>query len=47
MKISRKEAKESMHFLGLVEVFGDKEMEIERLALINEAGQLEKYFLQC
>jgi len=36
-----------MHFLGLVEVFGDKEMEIEWLALINEAGQLEKYFLQC
>jgi four helix bundle protein len=44
MKISRKEAKESMHFLGLVEVFEVKEMEIERIALVNEAGQLRKIF---
>lgn len=44
MKISRKEAKEAMHFLGLVEVFEVKEMEIERIALINEAGQLRKIF---
>jgi len=44
MKISRKEAKESMHFLGLVEVFGDKELEIERAVLVNESGQLRKIF---
>ena len=44
IKISRKEAKESMHFLGLVEVFGDKDMEIEIGALLNEPGQLRKIF---
>ena len=44
MKISRKEAKESMHFLGLVEVFEVKEMEMERAALVNEASQLRKIF---
>jgi four helix bundle protein len=44
MKISRKEAKESMHFLGLIEVFGNKELEEERAWLVNEAGQLRKIF---
>ena len=44
MKISRKEAKESMHFLGLIEVFEVKEMEIERIALVDEASQLRKIF---
>lgn len=44
MKISRKEAKESMHFLGLVEVFGDKELETERRTLVDEASQLRKIF---
>ena len=29
IKVSRKEAKESMHFLGLVEVFDNKEMEFD------------------
>ena len=43
-KVSRKEAKESMHFLGLVEVFDNKEMEIERNWLVDEAGQLRKIF---
>lgn len=47
MKISRKEAKESMHFLGVVDVFDVREMEVERLSLINEAGQLRKIFQQC
>lgn len=42
MKISRKEAKESMHFLGLIEVFEVKEM--ERAALVDEASQLRKIF---
>lgn len=44
VKISRKEAKESMHFLGLIEVFDFKEAEIERAALIDEASQLRKIF---
>ncbi len=33
-----------MHFLGLVEVFDNKEMEIERNWLVDEAGQLRKIF---
>lgn len=44
MKISRKEAKETMHFLGLIEVFDVKEMEDERLLLIDEASQLKRIF---
>jgi four helix bundle protein len=44
IKVSRKESKESMHFLGLIEVFGDKELETERILLIDEAGQLRKIF---
>ena len=44
IKISRKEAKESMHFLGLLELFDNKEMETERLFLVDEAGQLRKIF---
>ena len=44
IKISRKESKECMHFLGLIEVFDVKEMELERAALLDEAGQLRKIF---
>jgi four helix bundle protein len=44
IKISRKESKESMHFLGLIEVFGNKELEEERLQLIDEANQLRRIF---
>lgn len=44
IKVSRKEAKESMHFLGLIEVFDNKELEVERSFLIDEAGQLRKIF---
>lgn len=44
IKISRKESKESIHFLGLIELFGDTELEKEREALIDEAGQLRKIF---
>jgi hypothetical protein len=43
-KVSRKESKESMHFLGFVEVFGNKELEEERTMLVDEAGQLRKIF---
>jgi four helix bundle protein len=44
IKICRKEAKESIHFLNLIELFEDKEMEKEREALIDEATQLRKIF---
>jgi four helix bundle protein len=44
LKVSRKEAKECMHFLGLIEVFGSAELDSERNALINEALQLRKIF---
>jgi four helix bundle protein len=44
IKISRKEAKECMHFLGLAEIFGDKELEEERVKLTDEANQLREIF---
>ena len=44
VKICQKESKECMHFLGLVELFGDKELEDERLILIDEANQMRKIF---
>lgn len=44
IKISRKESKESMHFLGLVETFDNHDLETERAYLIDEAGQLRKIF---
>ncbi|MES1214278.1 MAG: four helix bundle protein [Bacteroidota bacterium] len=44
IKISRKESKECMHFLGLIEVFGSDPLETERALLIDEAGQLRKIF---
>jgi four helix bundle protein len=44
LKVSRKEAKECMHFLGLIEVFGSIELEQERNNLISESLQLRKIF---
>ena len=44
IKVSRKESKESMHFLGLIETFGNNDLETERAFLIDEAGQLRKIF---
>jgi len=44
VKISRKESKESMHFLGLIEVFENNELEQERVVLVDEANQLRKIF---
>ena len=44
LKVCRKESKESIHFLGLVELFEDKELEKERNELIDEATQLRKIF---
>jgi hypothetical protein len=44
IKISRKESKECMHFLVLVEVFGNNDLETARTFLIDEIGQLRKIF---
>src|SRR5436190_24036655 len=44
VKVCRKEAKESMHFLGLVEVFDDEALDAERMELIGEASQLKRIF---
>lgn len=44
IKVSRKESKESMLFLGLIETFGNNDLETERVFLIDEAGQLRKIF---
>ncbi|HEX6846419.1 MAG TPA: four helix bundle protein [Chitinophagaceae bacterium] len=37
LRICRKESKESMHFLGLLELFENKELEKERDGLLDEA----------
>ena len=44
IKISRKESKECIHFLGLIETFGNNEWDEERNFLINEATELKKIF---
>ena len=44
IKVCRKEWKESIHFLGLTETFGVKELDEERSFLIDEATQLKKIF---
>ncbi len=44
IKVCRKESKESVHFLGLIELFEDKELEKERDWLIDEANQFRKIF---
>ena|SRR5215203_4761434 len=42
IKIARREAKESVHWLTLVLVYNDKNMEHERARLIDEAIQIKK-----
>jgi len=42
LKISRREAKESAHWLKLILVYNDNEMEIERISLISEADQIKR-----
>ena len=42
IKIARREAKESIHFLDLVLTYGNTELEKERAGLIDEAGQIRK-----
>lgn len=42
LRISRREAKESIHWLELVLVYDDQNLEKERTAFIDEAAQLTK-----
>ena len=42
IKISRREAKESVYWLGLVLTYANEELENEKLALIDEACQIRK-----
>ena len=44
IKVSRKEAKESVHFLGLIFTGGNELLEKEKIELMNEANQLRKIF---
>lgn len=44
LKVCRKEAKESIHFLGLCETFDDEELDTLRVILVDEATQLRKIF---
>jgi len=42
IKIARREAKESVHWLDLVLIYGNIELEKERSELIDEAFQIKK-----
>ena len=42
IKISRREAKETIHWLDLILTYGDPELEKERLELIDEGIQIKK-----
>lgn len=42
LRVSRKEAKESMQFLGLCETFDDEELDKLKMTLVDEAKQLRK-----
>jgi four helix bundle protein len=42
IKIARREAKESIHFLDLILTYGDEELEKERAEIIDEAQQIRK-----
>ncbi len=44
IKISRKESKESVYWLQLVDTGGSQELEVERHELIQEASELMKIF---
>ena len=42
IKISRRESKESIHWLDLILTYENKELEEERIVLIHEAEQIKK-----
>ena len=42
IKIARREAKESIHWLDLILTYENKELEKERVVLMDEANQIKK-----
>jgi four helix bundle protein len=42
IKIARRESKESIHWLDLILTYQDKQLEKERLTLMDEADQIKK-----
>ena len=42
IKISRRESKENIHWLDLILTYDNKELEEERIVLIDEADQIKK-----
>ena len=42
IKISRRESKESIHWLKLILTYGNDELEKERMILVDEAEQIKK-----
>ena len=42
IKIARREVKESIHWLDLILTYENKELETERIILIDEADQIKK-----
>ena len=42
IKITRRESKETIHWLDLIMTYGNKELEKERLELMDEADQIRK-----
>ena len=42
IKISRRGAKKTIHWLDLILTYGQKDLENERLELVDEAGQIRK-----
>ena len=42
IKIARRETKEGIHWLDLILTYENKELEKERIALIDEANQIKK-----
>ncbi len=42
LKISRKEAKESTHWLDLILTYGEEKIENERIKMMDEASQITK-----
>jgi four helix bundle protein len=42
LKIARRESKESIHWLDLILTYDNKELEGEKIALMNEAEQIKK-----
>ena len=42
IKIARRESKESIHWLDLILTYENKELEVQRISLMDEADQIKK-----